>query len=190
MSTLVTMEATRIGICDDMPQVARELENIVSAHLDSIGYLYKTEKYYNGMDALSSADALDILFLDIEMPDMDGIETGRKVQERNPECRIIMATARTDRFKEAFKIRAFRFITKPFDKDEIQAALDETLQSMLGIGRIRILMQLYLSWNPLVREIGQSIKNTSSRLLESFRRQTVTDEDVLYIHRYTTVYLE
>lgn len=53
-----------------------------------------------------------------------------------------------------------------------------------------LLMQLYLGWNPLVKEIGQSIKNTSSRLLESFRRQTVTDEDVLYIQRYTTVYLE
>ena len=53
-----------------------------------------------------------------------------------------------------------------------------------------ILMQLYVAWNPLVREMGHSIKNTSSRLLESFRRQTVTDEDVLYIHRYTTVYLE
>lgn len=53
-----------------------------------------------------------------------------------------------------------------------------------------ILMQLYLAWNPLIDEIGQSIKNTSSRLLESFRRQTVTQEDVLYIKRYTTVYLE
>ncbi len=53
-----------------------------------------------------------------------------------------------------------------------------------------ILMQLYIVWNPLITEIGQSIKNTSSRLLESFRRQTVTDEDVSYIFRYTTVYLE
>jgi Transposase DDE domain len=53
-----------------------------------------------------------------------------------------------------------------------------------------ILMQLYLAWNPLVKEINQSIKNTSSRLLESFRRHTVTDEDVFYIQRYTTVYLE
>lgn len=53
-----------------------------------------------------------------------------------------------------------------------------------------ILMQLYLNWNPLVKEIGQSIKNTSSRLMESFRRHTITDEDVLYIERYTTVYLE
>lgn len=53
-----------------------------------------------------------------------------------------------------------------------------------------IVMQLYLAWSPLIRETDQSIKNTSSRLLESFRSKTVTDEDVLYIQRYTTVYLE
>lgn len=53
-----------------------------------------------------------------------------------------------------------------------------------------IIMQIYLAWNPLRREIKQSIKNTSSRLLESFRRQPITDEDVSYIRRYTTVYLE
>jgi len=53
-----------------------------------------------------------------------------------------------------------------------------------------IIMQLYLAWNPMMEEIGQNIKNTSSRLLESFRRQTVTDEDVCHIQRYTTVYLE
>lgn len=53
-----------------------------------------------------------------------------------------------------------------------------------------IVMQLYLAWSPLIREINQSIKNTSSRLLESFRSKTVTDEDVCYIQKYTTVYLE
>ncbi len=53
-----------------------------------------------------------------------------------------------------------------------------------------MVMQLYLAWSPLINEINQSIKNTSSRLLESFRHQTVTDEDVLYIQRYTTMYLE
>ena len=53
-----------------------------------------------------------------------------------------------------------------------------------------ILMQLYLAWNPMIREINQSIKNTSSKLLESFRTQPITDEDVTYIHRHTTIYLE
>ena len=53
-----------------------------------------------------------------------------------------------------------------------------------------IIMQLYLAWNPLIREVHQSIKNTSSRLKESFRTHTITCEDVSYIERYTTVYLE
>lgn len=53
-----------------------------------------------------------------------------------------------------------------------------------------MVMQLYLSWSPLLKEINQSIKNTSSRLLESFRQHPITDEDVSYITRYTTIYLE
>ena len=53
-----------------------------------------------------------------------------------------------------------------------------------------IIMQIYLVWNPLFKEIKQSIKNTSSMLLESFRRLIVTDEDVFQSLRYTTVYLE
>lgn len=53
-----------------------------------------------------------------------------------------------------------------------------------------IVMQLYLSCNRLLKEIKQSKKNTSSRLLESFRRQPITDEDVSHISKYTTVHLE
>lgn len=53
-----------------------------------------------------------------------------------------------------------------------------------------ILMQLYLAWNPYIKKLKQTVKNTSSGLLESFRGLTVTAEDVSYIYRYTTVYLE
>lgn len=53
-----------------------------------------------------------------------------------------------------------------------------------------ILMQLYLVWNPYIKELKQTIKNTSSWLLESFRRQPVTEEDVSYIFRHTSLYLE
>lgn len=51
-----------------------------------------------------------------------------------------------------------------------------------------ILMQLYLATNKLVKSIGQSIKNTSSRLLESFRRHTINEEDVYFIERHTAVH--
>ena len=53
-----------------------------------------------------------------------------------------------------------------------------------------IIMQLYLHWNFMSRRMGQGIKNTSARLLESFRRHTITEEDVSYIMRHTSMYLE
>ena len=53
-----------------------------------------------------------------------------------------------------------------------------------------MVMQVYLAWNPLLRKIKQSIKNTSSRLLESFRSHPITNEDVQYIQKHTSVYLE
>ena len=51
-----------------------------------------------------------------------------------------------------------------------------------------ILMQLYLAGTKVIKELKQTIKNTSSRLLETFRRATVTGEDVSYIKKYTTVH--
>lgn len=52
-----------------------------------------------------------------------------------------------------------------------------------------IVMQVYLSFSPLRKEAGQTIKNTSSGLLESLGQHTVTAEDVCDILRYTIVYL-
>ena len=53
-----------------------------------------------------------------------------------------------------------------------------------------LVMQIYLAWTPLRKKTVQSIKSTSSRLLESFRRQPITPEDVQYIQKHTSVYLE
>ena len=53
-----------------------------------------------------------------------------------------------------------------------------------------MIMQVYLAWNPLLRKIKRSIKNTSSKLLESFRSHLITNEDVQYIQKHTSVYLE
>lgn len=54
-----------------------------------------------------------------------------------------------------------------------------------------IIMQLYMvAWNPLLKQIKQTMKETSSRLLESFRGHSITQEDEEYIARHTKVHLE
>ena len=51
-----------------------------------------------------------------------------------------------------------------------------------------ILMQLYLAGHKILKELKQGKKNTSSRLLETFRRATVNNEDISYIMKYTTLH--
>lgn len=133
-----------IGICDDLPQVVEELSGIICGNLESRCCEYQIKKFHDGEELLKVIHELDVVFLDIEMPKMDGIEVGKIIQERKVACKIIMATARVDRFKEAFRINAFRFITKPFDNAEIEMVLDDILKEMIGFDTV----ELYLNRIP------------------------------------------
>lgn len=117
------MKNTIIGICDDQPIVLHELEQIITESLKQWNCQWELRSFLSGQNMLEQADELTIAFLDIDMPAMDGIELGRRIKEINSECHIIMATGRVERFKEAFMIQAFRFITKPFQVEEIREAL-------------------------------------------------------------------
>lgn len=117
------MEKVVIGICDDQKEIVIELKRMLEAYLSAQNCSYELYLFLNGESLLGQIDKINVVFLDIEMPGMDGIELGRKIKQINPECKIIMATGRVDRFKDAFRIHAERFITKPFDKAEVEEAL-------------------------------------------------------------------
>lgn len=117
------MKQLEIGICDDEQIIVRQLSEYIKRILNKGNYLYKIHLFHSGESLLPCISKLNLLFLDIEMPEMDGIEVGRKIQRINTKCKIIMATGKIERVKDAFKINAFRFITKPFEEKEIQEAL-------------------------------------------------------------------
>ena len=134
-----TSGKTVIGICDDQEIAANLLKDHVVSILKEMGVVgWRVETYHSPITLLKHIESMDILFLDIEMPDMDGIEAGGKIQETNPDCKIIMSTSRTDRYKDAFKINASRFVTKPFVRDEIKEALSSCLKMTLGENTIDV----------------------------------------------------
>ena len=134
-----TSGKTVIGICDDQEIAANLLKDQVVSILKEMGVTgWRLETYHSPITLLKHIESMDILFLDIEMPDMDGIEAGGQIQEKNPDCKIIMSTSRTDRFKDAFKINASRFVTKPFVKEEIKEALSSCLKMTLGENTIDV----------------------------------------------------
>lgn len=134
----------RVGICDDEPLVAEALKRNILEIADRNGWNINVSYYESGNELLEAVDVLQAVFLDIDMPQMDGIETGKRIGEKNPECKIIMATGRADRFKEAFRIQAFRFVTKPFDEVEIEEALQAVTDMQIGMENI----ELYEKRNP------------------------------------------
>ena len=127
-----------IGLCDDQMAVAMRLKKIISDILQEEGENWEICLFDSGEKLLEAAELLDVVFLDIEMPGLDGIETGKELKRRNPDCKIIMATGKVERFKEAFHIQAMRFITKPFDKREIEEALKAVEKSHVGNAKIEL----------------------------------------------------
>jgi two-component system response regulator PilR (NtrC family) len=71
----------------------------------------------------------DIVISDVRMPDMDGIELLRAAREFYPEIGIVMMTAfgTIDTAREAFKLGADDFVTKPFNNEELKLIVERTI---------------------------------------------------------------
>ena len=69
-------------------------------------------------------EAVDLVFLDIEMPQMNGIEAARRMREINPAVGIIFVTGYDQYAMEAFKEEAVSYLLKPCTKDELIRAVE------------------------------------------------------------------
>lgn len=94
--------------------------------------------FFSAQELLASREHYNIILLDIDMPEIDGIQAAEKLNQRGMQYNIIMLTSKRERFKEAFKIGATRFVTKPIDQEELFEALDNAFESCLGFEKITV----------------------------------------------------
>ena len=135
----IIMSNIVIGICDDQEVIIEQLRDHITSIMNEIwNDEWSLCEYVSPLELLKEVEKIDVLFLDIEMPEMDGIEVGKKVMKINPDCKVVVATSRTDRFKEAFVIEASRFVTKPFYIGEIKEALQSLLVRKIGENEIEV----------------------------------------------------
>ena len=85
--------------------------------------------FNSGESLLANTDKKDIVFLDIEMPVLNGIALGRQINEEldNPP-EIIYVTAFPEYSLEAWNIGAFGYILKPYDSKQISTVLNRVLR--------------------------------------------------------------
>jgi two-component system LytT family response regulator len=65
-----------------------------------------------------------VVFLDVEMPELDGVECAKRILEINPDTIIIFATGHNEYMSEAFELYAFDYLTKPFKMERVFTTLE------------------------------------------------------------------
>ncbi len=81
--------------------------------------------YTNPLQAVGELDKpIDVAFLDVEMPAMNGIELARRITVRYPLCNIIFLTGYSEYMPTAFDIHASGYILKPFSRKKLEDALE------------------------------------------------------------------
>ncbi len=128
------MSSIRCAVCDDNTLVADSLKEVIANAFWREGYKAQLSVYTSGVKLLqairSGILALDVLFLDLEMPDLSGLDIGKLLKSQYPTLIIIVISNRSDYAFEAYKIQPFRFIRKSHIKQEIPEAIHSLIQSL------------------------------------------------------------
>lgn len=121
-----------IALCEDNSLQREELKNNLSKVLDEIGVEYKILTFETGEDLLKEyPEKLDMLFLDIQMGELTGMETARKVREYDDKVEIIFITALWDYVQKGYEVRAFRYLIKPVKFKELQEQVTACVGNIL-----------------------------------------------------------
>ena len=111
------MEPLRCIIVDDEPLALRQLEK----YIERTPGVEVVASCYDAREAMAALErgGVDLMFLDINMPDMTGMELARRLTPMSPM--VIFTTAYSEYAIEGFKVEAVDYLTKPFSYEEFAA---------------------------------------------------------------------
>lgn len=113
----------RIAICDDEELYRVELKTILDKLLINVDYNIDT--FDDGNRLVESFKALpyDLLFLDIEMPVVDGITLAKSLRAISEKVFIVFLTSHVEYAIEGYEVNALRYLTKPVDIEKLKEVI-------------------------------------------------------------------
>ena len=115
----------KIAICDDEKPIRDYIEKCVR-EIDPDALV---SQYSDASDMVSASFDADILFLDIQMPGMDGMKAARILRTMGNKTILVFVTAVEEYVFQAFDVGAVQYIVKPFDRSK----LVETIKRAIGL---------------------------------------------------------
>lgn len=111
----------KIVICEDERETQLLIEDYLDNILKNINIKYEIQKYSSGEELLEgNLKDIDILLLDIQMGQINGMDAARKIREVNNKMEIIFITSLIDYVQEGYEVRAYRYLLKPIESEELK----------------------------------------------------------------------
>ena len=114
----------KIGVCEDESIWRSHIEEVVKKVFKIKEEVLLLKSYSGGEALFCGYEGLDLVFMDIEMPGMDGIETAKRLRKIDSKVEIVFLTSHLEVMQEAFQVKAFRFLDKDFKYETIEICLE------------------------------------------------------------------
>lgn len=108
----------KIAVCDDSKETCMEIAELIRERDRGA----EISVFFNGETLIGSGEDFDIVFLDVAMKALSGIDTAKRLrsleaEKDNRKSIIVFITAFREYMEQAFDVNAFNYITKPIDRD-------------------------------------------------------------------------
>ena len=123
----------RIGICDDLVEQLQIQEEMVRNIVCRLGLNTEIKCFQSGEDLLWEMEQkgnMDIILLDIEMGGINGVETARRIREKDNRAILFFISYYEQYCKEIINVQPFRFIDKPVSEEELDRGFREAFKAM------------------------------------------------------------
>lgn len=163
----------KIAICEDEKDQQELLKTYIDQIFEGLSVKYKLEVFNSGEELLESYPKdTDVLLLDIQMGQINGMDTARKIRTLDDKIEIIFITSLIEYALEGYEVRAYRYLIKPVKYENLKENIINCIKEI-------DIKNKYI----IVKEQGNQIKLDINKIMYiEVQKETIT------IHKLDEIY--
>lgn len=123
----------QIAIIDDEKNMISEITQKLKHYLDKKSILYRVHPFENGQDFLAHDQIFDLIFLDIQMDGMSGMDVAKTLRQSGIKSVIIFITVLHEYVYDAFEVEASDYLLKPLNDLRFSRTMDRICKNLQNI---------------------------------------------------------